>query len=303
MNEKLDFTFFTPIFNRKHTIHRVWESLNSQSRKNFEWIIVNDGSDDGVESLLEKYKKEAEFPIRIFHQKNSGKHIAFNKAIDEAQGFLFVPADSDDSFVPNTIEIFEENWKLYGGTSISGIDVLCKDIEDQIIGDLFPVEGVSTFINIFFRHRVKGEKWGCIRLDILREFKFPEIMGAHFFPESFIWSQIGLRYQTIFLNTPLRIYHQDAGNQLMKVKSDSIGTYEIANYYSIWWVNNIYPKVEKFLTIKEKSKRFYSIWKSTFDLKKGYGFPMKEMNSVRNKFILIITYLPSQLLYRVIKRN
>ena len=66
---KVFFTVFTPLYNRKHTIHRVWESLNQQTVQNFEWLIVNDGSEDGVESLLESYKKEATLKLEFFIKK------------------------------------------------------------------------------------------------------------------------------------------------------------------------------------------------------------------------------------------
>ena len=38
---KYQFTVFTPVYNRKHTIHRVWNSLNAQTYRDFEWIIVD----------------------------------------------------------------------------------------------------------------------------------------------------------------------------------------------------------------------------------------------------------------------
>lgn len=296
------FTVFTPVYNRKHTIHRVWESLQAQTNRNFEWLIVDDGSEDGVEELLEKYKNDAGFTVRIFHQKNSGKHMAFNKAIDEAKGNLLIPADSDDSFVPTTIEEFDKNWKKYGNENISGIDVLCMDEEATIIGDKFPVEGVSNFINIFFKNKVKGEKWGCIRVDVLQRFKFPEMLGANFFPESYIWSQIGLNYKTVYLNIPLRIYYQDAGNQLMKMKSKSEGTLRIANYYGIWWVNNVFPKVSKYMGIKDLLHRFLTIWKSTFLLKESSFTTLKKIKSPKNKIIAAIIFIPAFVFVKILKK-
>jgi len=299
--KKTFFTVFTPIYNRKHTIHRVWESLIAQTNKNFEWLIVNDGSEDGVEDLLDKYKSEADFEVRIFNQKNSGKHIAFNKAIDEAKGTLLIPADSDDSFVSTTIDYFDKNWRKYGSDDISGIDVLCMDEQNNIIGDKFPKEGISNYINIFFKNKVKGEKWGCIRVDILRKFKFPEMKGANFFPESYIWSQIGLNYNTVYLNIPLRVYYQDAGNQLMKMKSTSLGSLKIANFYGIWWINNVFPKVDSYLGVKDILQRFLSVWKSTFLLKKSSFSTLKKIASVKNRIIATIIFFPAFIFFRFFK--
>ena len=294
------FTVFTPIYNRKHTIHRVWESLIQQTNKNFEWLIVDDGSEDGVEPLLRHYKEIADFPVRIFTQKNCGKHIAFNKAIDEAKGELLIPADSDDSFIPTTIEVFDENWKKFKDDSISGISVLCMDEDENIIGDKFPTNIIFNYFDIAYKYKIKGEKWGCIRVDVLRKYKFPDMFGANFFPESYIWATIGLNYKTVYLNIPLRVYFQDAGNQLMKVKKKSEGTTKIENFYTIWWINNILPIINKYLAFKDVLRKFVFLWETTFILKKSSSSIIKEIKSRKNKIIAILTFLPSFILFKVL---
>lgn len=57
------FTVFTPTFNRAASIHRVYESLKSQTFRDFEWLIVDDGSEDDTADLVRKWIKEADFPI------------------------------------------------------------------------------------------------------------------------------------------------------------------------------------------------------------------------------------------------
>src|ERR1700736_1708087 len=91
------FTVFTPTYNRAHTLHRVFNSLKAQSFRDFEWVLVDDGSTDNTEELAELWIKTADFPIRYFWQKNSGKHIAYNFGIREARGQMFAVLDSDDA--------------------------------------------------------------------------------------------------------------------------------------------------------------------------------------------------------------
>jgi len=74
--EQIYFTIFTSTYNRKHTIHRVWESLINQTNKNFEWIIIDNGSVDGIKPLLEEYKSKADFSVRTFYQENQGRYMA-----------------------------------------------------------------------------------------------------------------------------------------------------------------------------------------------------------------------------------
>src|SRR5215831_18669122 len=104
------FTVFTPVFNRRHTLGRVFESLRAQTIRDFEWVVVDDGSTDGVSDLLSEYERTADFPVRVVRQVNAGKHAAWNRGVALARGELFLPADSDDRFVPETLERFRDLW-------------------------------------------------------------------------------------------------------------------------------------------------------------------------------------------------
>src|SRR5215469_15182284 len=89
------FTVFTATYNRAHTIHRVFNSLRAQTVRDFEWLVVDDGSTDNTAELIAAWSKLADFPIRYFKQENSGKHIARNLAVREARGSFFALLDSD----------------------------------------------------------------------------------------------------------------------------------------------------------------------------------------------------------------
>src|SRR4051812_21992642 len=105
------FTVFTATYNRVGTLHRVYDSLLKQTFKDFEWIIVDDGSTDKTRELVENWQQTASFPIRYFWQKNQHKKTAFNKGVIEAKGKLFLNADNDDEFASNTLETFYYHWK------------------------------------------------------------------------------------------------------------------------------------------------------------------------------------------------
>lgn len=101
------FTVFTPVFNGEKHIHRVFESISKQLYKNFEWIIINDGSTDNTSVLIKAFiEQHPEIKIIFLEQANSGKHISWNKAVRLANGILFIPADADDYFFPETLSFF-----------------------------------------------------------------------------------------------------------------------------------------------------------------------------------------------------
>lgn len=205
------FTVFTPTYNRAHTLHRVYESLTAQTYRNFEWLIVDDGSTDDTNKLVGQWQKEANFPIRYFEQENSGKHIAFNRGVREAKGELFLNFDSDDVCVPEALERFKYHWDTIPPDQkekFSAVTSLCKDENGKIVGTRFPFNCTdSDSLEMYYRFKIKGEKWGFHRTDILREFPFPEIQNQKIVPENVVWFRIARKYRTRFVNECLRIYY------------------------------------------------------------------------------------------------
>src|SRR5690242_10850122 len=104
------FTVFTPTYNRAHTLHRVFDSLRAQTIRDFEWLVIDDGSVDGTSEQISEWTNTVDFPIRYFKQKNSGKHIAHNLAAREARGQFFLPLDSDDACMPDALERLSYHW-------------------------------------------------------------------------------------------------------------------------------------------------------------------------------------------------
>jgi glycosyltransferase involved in cell wall biosynthesis len=204
------FTVFTPTYNRAQTLPRVYESLKAQTYRNFEWVIVDDGSTDGTNELVEKWQKEAEFPIHYFWQQNRGKHVAFNRGVQEARGEFFLTLDSDDACVPEALERFKFHWDLISIEQrglFTGVCALCCDQNGRIIGDYFPFNPTdSNSLEIHYRYRVKGEKWGFQRSEVLRRYPFPEVKGAIYVPEGVVWSAIAKSHKIRFVNEVLRIY-------------------------------------------------------------------------------------------------
>lgn len=210
MNSTKTFTVFTPTFNRANTLYRVFDSLSKQTFTDFEWLVVDDGSTDNTKALIQEWQTKATFPIRYYYQANQGKHIAFNKGVREAQGRFFVPLDSDDGCKPESLERFFALWNGIPNAdkdSFSGICVLCEDQNGHIVGDRFPKPSFDTdSCEIYYKYRVKGEKWGFHRTEILKQFPFPEVHDVKFIPECIVWHAIAKKYKIRCANEALRIY-------------------------------------------------------------------------------------------------
>ncbi|GAB2897055.1 glycosyltransferase family 2 protein [Uliginosibacterium flavum] len=203
------FTVFTPTYNRASVLHRVYDSLCAQICRDFEWLIVDDGSTDNTRELLERWQAEADFLVRYVWQANGHKKAAFNRGVVEAQGELFLPLDSDDACPADALGIFRKHWlSIPAGRheEFSGVSALCVDEAGQLVGQRFPQDVMeSSPQEMAYRHRVGGEKWGFIRTDVLRQFPFPQDLPGHV-PEGVAWGAIGARYKTLFVNEVVRVY-------------------------------------------------------------------------------------------------
>jgi glycosyltransferase involved in cell wall biosynthesis len=153
----------------------------------------------------------ADFPIRYMRQENKGKHVAFNLGVREAKGELFLPIDSDDACVSNTLERFIFHWNSIPSEKrgcFTGVCVHCMDQDGRLIGNLFPSNPTdSDILEIRFRYKVKGEKWGFNRTDVLKRFPFPENENMKFIPEGIVWNGIAKFYKMRFVNETLRVYY------------------------------------------------------------------------------------------------
>lgn len=92
-----------PTFNRASVMSRAIDSVLVQTYKNFVLHIVDDGSTDETQLVLEKYKTHPQ--VKIHYQENSGVSAARNLAAFEGQGSWISFLDSDDEWMPNKLEV------------------------------------------------------------------------------------------------------------------------------------------------------------------------------------------------------
>ena len=209
------FTVFTPAFNRAHLLPRVYASLQQQTFRDFEWLVVDDGSTDNTRKLVQSWVRQADFPIHYVWQMNQGKHVAYNRATTEARGELFLTLDSDDWCVPEALERLKYHWdSIPEGerNHFSAVTVLCIDRYGRVLGDPFPVDALdSTPFELLTRFGTRGDKWGFQRTTILKEYPFPTIPGETYMPEGVLWNRIGQRYKTRYINDKLKVveYNKD----------------------------------------------------------------------------------------------
>lgn len=208
------FTVFTPTYNRAHTLHRCHDSLKAQTCRDFEWLIVDDGSTDGTAELVASWQAEGAVPIRYEPRPHLGAHHVHNHSLQTARGRFWLKLDSDDGCKPDALEKLWRTWQSIPENDrahFAGVTGLCEDQNGQLVGNGFPCDPLDcTSAELHYIHRVHGEHWGFLRLDVLRQFPYPGDVPGDFIPESYIWSQVARLHKTRHVNEILRVYWTDA---------------------------------------------------------------------------------------------
>lgn len=186
-------TVFTPLYNRKALLPRLYESLAAQTCFSFEWVVVDDCSTDGsYELAMELAGKETRFPIRVFRaERNGGKHRAVNIGAANARGFMFFIVDSDDLLTPDAIEkilLWEETIRSEPG--FAGLGFLKADLSRKLVGTTFPEQTCDCTSLEREAHQISGDKAEVFYTSIIRQYPYPEFEGERYVTPAVVWDQI-----------------------------------------------------------------------------------------------------------------
>ncbi|MBQ9395808.1 MAG: glycosyltransferase family 2 protein [Proteobacteria bacterium] len=213
-------TIFTPTYNRGYILGNLYSSLLRQTCSDFEWVVVDDGSDDNTQQLVATWINENKISIVYEKQLNQGKHVAVNHGVKIASGELFYIVDSDDYLPDDTIEKIKYCWIDYPlpKDKISGIIGNKQNFSGQIVGT--PPKINSQWFHCRFRdltlqYGASGDKAVIYLTDILKRFPYPQFPGEKFMGESYVFNQIDDLYEMLFLNEPIYCceYREDGLSQ------------------------------------------------------------------------------------------
>ena len=195
-------TIFTPSYNRAHTLPMLYKSLCKQTCKNFEWLIVDDGSTDNTEEIISEYKSQTlDFPILYHKKENGGKHTAINRGVELAKGELFFIVDSDDVLTSDAVATILNDWKDIRDKNLCGISYLRGYSETEVIGDEQPVDhGIDNFVNVRFNLGIGGDKAEVWVTEYLRLYPYPVFEGEKFFGETWLWIKLARERDMLWVN-------------------------------------------------------------------------------------------------------
>lgn len=257
----------TPVYNAEKYIAKSIESVLNQTYQDFELIIINDGSKDNSEQIIQKYLNDTR--IKYFPQENKGESVARNRGLDIAQGEYIAFLDADDMYYPNKIE---EQLNFFNKND--DVDVVYTDIQiiDELGNNQNELKSEEIILNqnnfiasMLYRQLIPGPAAIMLRRKCIDNgLRYPE---NYLNAEDYMFTiQLALNFNFRYLPKKLYFYRRHknnlTNNHIKQVESEcriikSLGTQKIINIvrntsYAIEQQNLLLAKI--FLKINELEK-------------------------------------------------
>lgn len=201
-------TVLTPTFNRKNLLNILFVSLCKQIEKDFKWLIIDDGSTDGTEEIIQEFIKKSKFDIEYKWKENGGKHTALNYAYQFISTPLTFIVDSDDWLTSDAIAVIKEVYNKYKDEKdLCGFSFLRGKPNGSLLSKSgVPKDGMKeTFLECRINRGISGDMAEVWYTKCLKEFPFPEFSGEKFLGEDVVWVKMSEKYKMRFFNKVLYI--------------------------------------------------------------------------------------------------
>lgn len=190
-------TIFTPTYNRAKLIERVYNSLVRQTKRDFEWLVIDDGSLDDTEQVIERLIKENKIKIKYIKKKNGGKHTAHNEALKYAEGDYFVCLDSDDILADSAIERIVRHLDCLREHDC-GFIAYKSNFQGNLLSEEFSIKSDKHWglVQLSQRYGVCGEFAFVFKTDVIKKYPYPVIEEEHFVGECVLYDKLEIQGYT-----------------------------------------------------------------------------------------------------------
>lgn len=244
-----------PVYNGVHYLQAAIESILKQSYSNFELIIINDGSTDDSERVINLFSDSR---IRYYQQNNCGLSATLNRGIELAKGAWIARQDQDDVSFPNRLELqftfLEEHpdYAMVGSLAEIFIDnerverMLCPPSADG------EIRAGLLFYNYFVHSSVMAKKSvleseGGYSTDPIRQ---P--------PEDYeLWSRIARKYKVANLPVTLLTYREVASSMSHSRKNPFLEAHLLISSENIAWALNQPQELKDIQALSLAMQKFY----------------------------------------------
>lgn len=190
-------TIITPTYNRAHILSKVYESLKKQTCNDFIWMLVDDGSNDNTEEVVNSFISEGIVDIIYIKKDNGGKGSALNVGLDKLTTEIVTCLDSDDCLSADAVEkVLKKYNTIINDSKCCGILAFRSNPDGTPMGGIRIPETMKnvTATDIFMNLNSRGELICFYKKEIISKYRFPKYKGENFFSPSWMHYELSRNY-------------------------------------------------------------------------------------------------------------
>ena len=192
---KVAFSIVVPVYNAEETLEQTLTSVAGQSFKNFELILLNDGSSDGSKDICENWiSQHPEIESQYFYQENAGLGNARNNAIAKAKNPWIALLDADDLWDAKKLETVAQQIEKQEADVIYH-PVITFGLENR---RQRPCPEISNVVDILEKGNPIIPSAVVVKAEILKKYPFSENIDFHGAEDFLLWITL-LKNQCSFL--------------------------------------------------------------------------------------------------------
>ncbi|MFA6189055.1 MAG: glycosyltransferase family A protein [Sulfuricurvum sp.] len=276
----MTFSIIIPLYNKADNVARTLESVLSQTYRDYEIVIVDDGSTDNSLSIVRSFDDPR---IRIVQQKNAGVSAARNRGIAEAKYDLIAFLDADDEWLPDYLKTIKE---LENSSLQCHVFATNYKIVDSNINERFPVDTnlvlknkESGIIKNYFDSAVRTAPPICSSAVVIHKKALESIggfpIGITLGEDLLTWARLACKYKIAYSKSIMAIYNFQTlselttpgkkpdevnyvGTELAKlIEHCSLNTASLKLYIGLWHrmrLNEFMKRGERLESFKEMKR-------------------------------------------------
>lgn len=264
-------TIFTPTYNRENLLPKLYDSLLNQTNKNFVWLIVDDGSTDNTEEVVNKWINEKKIVIEYHKKKNGGKNTAIDFAHQHCETKYIGCVDSDDYLTNDAVDVLYNHFEKTDKNEkcIGLVGRRCKNNGEPFNSNWCTENLFLKFKELSTKYHYNEDTFLIFKTELIKKYIFPKIEGEKFITESVLYNQFMFDFDLYAFNELIYVaeYMEDG-----YTKQGLSLFFKNPEGYLYSLKQNLFYAVKYGNTIKTKiglSARYYA-WKKVTNIKDNF---------------------------------
>lgn len=290
MKNDLFISVIIPVYNVENYLRKSINSILEQTYKNYELILIDDGSTDSSGKICDEYANKYEC-IKVFHQKNAGLSAARNKGIDVSSGNYICFLDSDDWYSNNALEEFVRLVNNYKSdiSIINVFNTVDEKTEHKYENKVCIYNQKEAITMLFKNQSVFGT--ACNKLykkEIFDDIRFP---NGRSWEDMYISLDVLMNVSKIAWSQNACLYYR---HRESSITSSRFSKRNLDEYYAICHVDESIRKINRMDLWLKNNYRCLNYLMKTYIRLKDSELPEKNelMIDYKNKIIILFNSLP-----------